>query len=108
MCRKVLSQKIKIKKLVYTCLDFVGKVCFQRTHSKKNELLKIITTIITTSTVEGYPNTDNSPLKTILKKLSVKTISKKNFNEPLPNSLIISFGAISGMSTLISSLRCLL
>ena len=27
--RKVLSQKIKIKKLVYTCLDFVGKVSFQ-------------------------------------------------------------------------------
>ena len=55
--RKVLSQKIKIKKLVYTCLDFVGKVCCQRTHSKKNELLKIITTIITASTVEGYPKT---------------------------------------------------
>jgi hypothetical protein len=32
---------------------FVGKVGFQRTHSKKNELLKISTTIITTSTVEG-------------------------------------------------------
>ena len=38
--------------LVYTFLGFVGKVCVSRRQSTKNELIKIIITIITT--VKSY------------------------------------------------------